>query len=87
MIRGHDTASSSARRDLPHDVVPCAHHPAVQHPAAAQPQREIVLERPRGGVGAEQGSDDDAPEAGERRVTVRGVGARWAGLDVAALNR
>jgi riboflavin biosynthesis pyrimidine reductase len=39
VIRGHDTASSSARRDLPHDVVPCAHHPAVQHPAAAQESR------------------------------------------------
>ncbi len=55
--------------------------------ALAGDRLEIVLERPRGGVGAEQGSDDDAPEAGERRVTVRGVGARWAGLDVAALTR
>ncbi|MFF2269826.1 tRNA (adenosine(37)-N6)-threonylcarbamoyltransferase complex ATPase subunit type 1 TsaE [Cellulosimicrobium cellulans] len=45
---------------------------------------EIVLERPRGGLDQES---DDAPEAGERRVTVRGVGARWSGLDVAALTR
>lgn len=49
---------------------------------------EVVLERPRGadvaGTGS-QGTDDDAPEAGARRVTVRAVGDRWAGLDVAAL--
>lgn len=55
--------------------------------ALAGDRLEIVLERPRGGVGTSQEQDDDAPEAGERRVTVRGVGARWAGLDVAALNR
>ncbi|WP_069386921.1 tRNA (adenosine(37)-N6)-threonylcarbamoyltransferase complex ATPase subunit type 1 TsaE [Cellulosimicrobium cellulans] len=50
---------------------------------------EVVLERPRGadaaGTGAEE--TDDAPEAGARRVTVRAVGDRWAGLDVAALVR
>ncbi|WP_171468685.1 tRNA (adenosine(37)-N6)-threonylcarbamoyltransferase complex ATPase subunit type 1 TsaE [Cellulosimicrobium sp. 72-3] len=55
--------------------------------ALAGDRLEIVLERPRGGVGTSQEQDDDAPEAGERRVTVRGVGARWAGLDVAALTR
>ena len=55
--------------------------------ALAGDRLEIVLERPRGDVGAGQASDDDAPEAGERRVTVRGVGARWSGLDVAALAR
>ncbi|MET3974780.1 tRNA threonylcarbamoyladenosine biosynthesis protein TsaE [Cellulosimicrobium sp. 4261] len=55
--------------------------------ALAGDRLEIVLERPRGGVGTSQEQEDDAPEAGERRVTVRGVGARWAGLDVAALNR
>jgi tRNA threonylcarbamoyladenosine biosynthesis protein TsaE len=59
---------------------------------------EVVLERPRGaGTAAVDGAeadgadvgtaDDDAPEAGARRVTVRAVGARWAGLDVAALAR
>jgi tRNA threonylcarbamoyladenosine biosynthesis protein TsaE len=51
--------------------------------ALAGDRLEIVLERPRGAGEA----DDDAPEAGERRVTVRGVGARWADLDVAALAR
>ncbi|MBN0041986.1 tRNA (adenosine(37)-N6)-threonylcarbamoyltransferase complex ATPase subunit type 1 TsaE [Cellulosimicrobium cellulans] len=55
--------------------------------ALAGDRLEIVLERPRGGVGSEQDPDDDAPEAGERRVTVRGVGSRWSGLDVAALTR
>ncbi|MFJ1511094.1 tRNA (adenosine(37)-N6)-threonylcarbamoyltransferase complex ATPase subunit type 1 TsaE [Cellulosimicrobium funkei] len=55
--------------------------------ALAGDRLEIVLERPRGGVGTSQEQEDDAPEAGERRVTVRGVGARWAGLDVAALTR
>ncbi|UTT61029.1 tRNA (adenosine(37)-N6)-threonylcarbamoyltransferase complex ATPase subunit type 1 TsaE [Cellulosimicrobium cellulans] len=55
--------------------------------ALAGDRLEIVLERPRGGVGTSQEQEDDAPEAGERRVTVRGVGARWAGLDVAALSR
>ncbi|MFC8922324.1 tRNA (adenosine(37)-N6)-threonylcarbamoyltransferase complex ATPase subunit type 1 TsaE [Cellulosimicrobium sp. NPDC057127] len=55
---------------------------------------EVVLARPRGDGGdhdrAASGADDgadDAPEAGARRVTVRAVGARWAGLDVAALAR
>ncbi|WP_251153572.1 tRNA (adenosine(37)-N6)-threonylcarbamoyltransferase complex ATPase subunit type 1 TsaE [Cellulosimicrobium sp. Marseille-Q4280] len=43
---------------------------------------EIVLERPRGGVGT-----DDAPEAGARRVVLRAVGPRWSDLDVAALAR
>jgi len=47
---------------------------------------EIVLERPRG-AGPAPAGDDDAPEAGERRVGVRRVGPRWAGLDVAALAR
>ena len=55
--------------------------------ALAGDRLEIVLERPRGDVGAGQASDDDAPEAGARRVTVRGVGSRWSGLDVAALAR
>lgn len=53
--------------------------------ALAGDRLEIVLERPRGADDAGGDADDDAPEAGERRVTVRGVGARWADLDVAAL--
>ncbi|WP_454041263.1 tRNA (adenosine(37)-N6)-threonylcarbamoyltransferase complex ATPase subunit type 1 TsaE [Cellulosimicrobium sp. Marseille-Q8652] len=57
---------------------------------------EIVLERPRGAVGARAGAGpvvpgadahDDAPEAGARRVVVRAVGARWSDLDVDALAR
>ncbi|MGN7703390.1 tRNA (adenosine(37)-N6)-threonylcarbamoyltransferase complex ATPase subunit type 1 TsaE [Cellulosimicrobium sp. 22601] len=59
--------------------------------ALAGDRLEIVLERPRGdatGDGPGGASDDeDAPEAGARRVTVRGVGPRWADLDVAALSR
>jgi len=54
--------------------------------ALAGDRLEIVLERPRGGVGTDQ-DPDDAPEAGERRVTLRGVGPRWADLDVTALAR
>jgi len=53
--------------------------------ALAGDRLEIVLERPRGADDAGGDADDDAPEAGERCVTVRGVGARWADLDVAAL--
>ncbi|MCA5892620.1 tRNA (adenosine(37)-N6)-threonylcarbamoyltransferase complex ATPase subunit type 1 TsaE [Isoptericola sp. NEAU-Y5] len=41
---------------------------------------EIDLERPRGGV-----VDEDDPGAGTRRATLRGVGPRWAGVDLAAL--
>jgi len=50
---------------------------------------EIVLQRPRGARAAADAAaeDEDAPEAGERRVGVRPVGPRWAGLDVAVLAR
>jgi tRNA threonylcarbamoyladenosine biosynthesis protein TsaE len=41
---------------------------------------EIDLERPRGGV-----TDDDDPQAGTRRATLRAIGQRWAGVDLAAL--
>lgn len=49
---------------------------------------EIDLERPRGRAadGAEAPDADDAdPGAGTRHATLRGVGARWAGVDLAAL--
>jgi tRNA threonylcarbamoyladenosine biosynthesis protein TsaE len=59
--------------------------------ALAGDRLELVLERPRGAatevVPGGTSDDEDAPEAGARRVTVRGVGARWADLDVAALTR
>jgi len=47
---------------------------------------EITLERPRGAQEEPaDGSDALDAEVGERRVTVHGVGARWAGLDPRAL--
>ncbi|MGM7423953.1 tRNA (adenosine(37)-N6)-threonylcarbamoyltransferase complex ATPase subunit type 1 TsaE [Cellulosimicrobium sp. CpK407] len=59
--------------------------------ALAGDRLEIVLERPRGDATGDvpggTSDDEDAPEAGARRVTVRGVGPRWADLDVAALSR
>ncbi|WP_353707815.1 tRNA (adenosine(37)-N6)-threonylcarbamoyltransferase complex ATPase subunit type 1 TsaE [Cellulosimicrobium sp. ES-005] len=55
--------------------------------ALAGDRLEIVLERPRGDATGGTSDDEDAPEAGARRVTVRGVGPRWADLDVAALSR
>ena len=59
--------------------------------ALAGDRLELVLERPRGDatevVPGGAADDEDAPEAGARRVTVRGVGSRWADLDVAALTR
>lgn len=59
--------------------------------ALAGDRLELVLERPRGDatevVPGGAADDEDVPEAGARRVTVRGVGARWADLDVAALTR
>ncbi|WP_265520668.1 tRNA (adenosine(37)-N6)-threonylcarbamoyltransferase complex ATPase subunit type 1 TsaE [Oerskovia flava] len=45
---------------------------------------EIELVRPRG-AGGDSTNGDDAPEAGVRTVTVRGVGQRWAALDAADL--
>ncbi|MCB7136730.1 tRNA (adenosine(37)-N6)-threonylcarbamoyltransferase complex ATPase subunit type 1 TsaE [Cellulosimicrobium marinum] len=62
---------------------------------------EVVLERPRGAAGStaadsaddssadgsDDTADDAAPEAGERRVTLRAVGPRWAGVDLVALTR
>ena len=57
--------------------------------ALAGDRLELVLERPRGEatavVPSRAADEEDAPEAGARRVSVRGVGPRWADLDVAAL--
>ncbi len=48
--------------------------------ALTEDRLEIDLERPRGGdVPAEN------PEAGTRHATLRGVGPRWAGVDLVAL--
>jgi tRNA threonylcarbamoyladenosine biosynthesis protein TsaE len=46
--------------------------------ALTEDRLEIELVRPRGG---EPNLDD--PEAGVRRATLRGVGPRWAGVDLA----
>ncbi|WP_166845720.1 tRNA (adenosine(37)-N6)-threonylcarbamoyltransferase complex ATPase subunit type 1 TsaE [Isoptericola sp. BMS4] len=51
--------------------------------ALTEDRLEIDLERPRGAADA-PGSDDD-PEAGTRHATLRGVGPRWAGVDLEAL--
>ncbi|CAM3625657.1 tRNA (adenosine(37)-N6)-threonylcarbamoyltransferase complex ATPase subunit type 1 TsaE [Isoptericola cucumis] len=49
--------------------------------ALTEDRLELDLERPRGGV-----DDPDAdPEAGTRHATLRGVGPRWADVDLAAL--
>jgi len=47
---------------------------------------EVAITRPRGdvtGAGVDDAEDDGG--AGERVVTVRGVGERWAGADLAAV--
>lgn len=49
--------------------------------ALTEDRLEIDLVRPRGA--AALGTED--PEAGVRRVTIHGVGRRWAGVDLAAL--
>ncbi|MFE5336283.1 tRNA (adenosine(37)-N6)-threonylcarbamoyltransferase complex ATPase subunit type 1 TsaE [Isoptericola sp. NPDC056573] len=54
---------------------------------------EIDLERPRGTAASADGDDGDAadddeeddPGAGTRHATLRGVGPRWADVDLAAL--
>ncbi|MFV2145269.1 MULTISPECIES: tRNA (adenosine(37)-N6)-threonylcarbamoyltransferase complex ATPase subunit type 1 TsaE [Isoptericola] len=47
---------------------------------------EIELARPRGGVGADLDTDPDAdPGAGTRHAVLRGVGARWADVDLARI--
>jgi tRNA threonylcarbamoyladenosine biosynthesis protein TsaE len=49
--------------------------------ALTEDRLELDLERPRGGVAY----PDADPGAGTRRATLRGVGARWAGVDLPAL--
>ncbi|MFE5341577.1 tRNA (adenosine(37)-N6)-threonylcarbamoyltransferase complex ATPase subunit type 1 TsaE [Isoptericola sp. NPDC056578] len=49
---------------------------------------EIDLERPRGTAASADGDDadeEDDPGAGTRHATLRGVGPRWADVDLAAL--
>ncbi|SKC48820.1 tRNA (adenosine(37)-N6)-threonylcarbamoyltransferase complex ATPase subunit type 1 TsaE [Krasilnikoviella flava] len=53
---------------------------------------EIDLERPRGAAGgaldgAATADDEADPGAGTRHAVLRGVGQRWAGVDLAALTR
>jgi len=48
--------------------------------ALTEDRLEIDLERPRGGE-----VDLDHPDAGIRRVTLRGVGDRWAAVDLARI--
>nr|WP_216648430.1 tRNA (adenosine(37)-N6)-threonylcarbamoyltransferase complex ATPase subunit type 1 TsaE [Isoptericola chiayiensis] len=48
--------------------------------ALTEDRLEIDLERPRGGEVAL-----DHPDAGVRRVTLRGVGDRWAAVDLARI--
>ena len=45
----------------------------------AEDRLEVVLERPHG---AGTGEEDLLDGSGERRVTVRGLGQRWAGVDL-----
>ncbi|MCK9792552.1 tRNA (adenosine(37)-N6)-threonylcarbamoyltransferase complex ATPase subunit type 1 TsaE [Isoptericola sp. 4D.3] len=51
--------------------------------ALTEDRLEVDLERPRGG---DVTTDDESdPGAGTRHATLRGVGSRWAGVDLAAL--
>ncbi|WP_372595609.1 tRNA (adenosine(37)-N6)-threonylcarbamoyltransferase complex ATPase subunit type 1 TsaE, partial [Actinotalea sp.] len=45
----------------------------------AEDRLEILIDRPHGAAGGEEVLLDGS---GERRVTVRGVGPRWAGVDL-----
>jgi tRNA threonylcarbamoyladenosine biosynthesis protein TsaE len=51
----------------------------------ADDRLEIDLERPRGAVPAHEGEPGEDPEAGTRKVTLRAVGQRWAGVDLTGL--
>lgn len=54
--------------------------------ALADDRLEIDLERPRGAPTFDPGVEpEEDPEAGTRRVTIRAVGQRWAGVDLGAL--
>lgn len=46
---------------------------------------EVAITRPRGGTAPGDDAVDDDGGAGERVVTLRAVGDRWAGVDLAAL--
>ncbi len=51
---------------------------------------EVDVERPRGGDGSTGGGDDDDAldgADGPRVITVRGVGPRWAGIDLPGESR
>ena len=52
--------------------------------ALSQDRLEVTLRRPRGGEQAGTGAGDveDDASAGTRVVELRGVGARWAGVDL-----
>jgi tRNA threonylcarbamoyladenosine biosynthesis protein TsaE len=51
--------------------------------ALADDRLEIDLERPRGAPSFDPGAAaEEDPEAGTRRVTIRAVGPRWAGVDL-----
>ncbi len=51
--------------------------------ALTEDRLEIDLERPRGGDVGEVEAEN--PEAGTRHATLRAVGPRWAGVDLASL--
>ncbi|MEU4384479.1 tRNA (adenosine(37)-N6)-threonylcarbamoyltransferase complex ATPase subunit type 1 TsaE [Promicromonospora sp. NPDC023805] len=54
--------------------------------ALADDRLEIDLERPRGAPSFDPGvTAEEDPEAGTRKVTIRAVGQRWAGIDLGAL--
>lgn len=54
--------------------------------ALADDRLEIDLERPRGAPSFDPGvAAEEDPEAGTRKATIRAVGQRWAGVDLAAL--
>jgi tRNA threonylcarbamoyladenosine biosynthesis protein TsaE len=51
--------------------------------ALADDRLEIDLERPRGAPSFDPGvAAEEDPEAGTRKVTIRAVGQRWAGVDL-----
>ncbi len=54
--------------------------------ALADDRLEIDLERPRGAPSFDPGvAAEEDPEAGTRKVTIRAVGQRWAGVDLGRL--
>jgi tRNA threonylcarbamoyladenosine biosynthesis protein TsaE len=56
--------------------------------ALTEDRLEIDIVRPRGALPPDTGPErvsESEPDAGTRHATLRGVGARWAGVDLAAL--